>query len=363
MQQAQYCGQGAQSQPWTAASASVPVTISTSTQQYPQQFTYPFQLPYNQYTMYPMQTLTRMPMMTAPDAVKKELAMASLVCMQWNARGIHKKFDFNNCLRVKEIDVAVIQETHLAPEKVFSIKGYNIERCDGPRVGVHGVATIVKQGFNYSRQIVPDGIQAIHLKLLIGNQTINLVNLYNPPHILIDKTFIENVINLPNLMLLGDFNAKSEMWGYDVTLKNPSGSLLASILEPTNLVILNTSVPTIFTHLGHHGVLDLSIVSPALALKCDFQVLSDPMASDHHPIIISVNQMVPNPVIVEKTWKLKRANWPKFQNYLDRNLSTEMVADGEVDKTHVNILNAINAAAKSSIPQSSGKKPKNKRLP
>lgn len=80
--------------------------------------------------------------------------MASLLVLQWNARGVRNKPDFANCLALKRVDVAVIQESHLSSIKEYTVKGYNLERCDGPREGMHGVVTMIKHGLNYTREIV-----------------------------------------------------------------------------------------------------------------------------------------------------------------------------------------------------------------
>lgn len=66
MPQMQYCAQAPMSQTWS----SVPMNIPTTTQSYPQQVTYPFQPPCNQYTVYPMQPVMQMPQM-APEPIKK----------------------------------------------------------------------------------------------------------------------------------------------------------------------------------------------------------------------------------------------------------------------------------------------------
>lgn len=256
---------------------------------------------------------------------------------------------------LNNIDVACIQETQLSDKRAYSLKGYSVERCDGPRDGVHGVAVVVRQGINYARQTVSDSIQAIHLKIFLGTKTINLVNVYNPPTHILDKLFLDGIIGLPNLVLLGDFNAKHNMWGYQTVERNPFGTMLASVLEPTMLVILNVSVPTVYTYQGYHGVLDLSIVSPAFTIKCEYQVLRDPMSSDNFPILLQFDQILPKFCFVDKAWRIKKANWPKFQDALDRNTTLNMIDSADVDLSYNNVVTAVNKAAKISIPQASGK--------
>jgi hypothetical protein len=69
---------------------------------------------------------------------------------------------------------------------------------------------------------------------------------------------------MPNLILLGDFNAHHPLRGYSRI--DESSTLLSNLLEETNLVTMNCKLPTVFTYTGESGVLDLSILSPVLKL-------------------------------------------------------------------------------------------------
>ena len=56
--------------------------------------------------------------------------------LQWNAEGIYnKKIPFMDRLRVEDIDIACVQETHLTPNHRFIVRGYQTFRMDTE--GIH----------------------------------------------------------------------------------------------------------------------------------------------------------------------------------------------------------------------------------
>lgn len=76
------------------------------------------------------------------------------------------------------------------------------------------------------------------------------------------------------------------------------------------MVTMNLKIPTVVTYTGESGVLDLTVLSPALALKAEYQRLSEPMSSDHYPIVVNINIPPLIPACADKRWKFKRADWP-----------------------------------------------------
>lgn len=280
--------------------------------------------------------------------------MASFVLLQWNARGIRKKLEFLNFLYRKSFDVACVQESQLGPRSIFNVKGYSIERTDSDKQGKWGVLTLIKAGINYTRIAVPDNVQAVHLLIdRPGASSINLINVYAPPLLGLPGKFLEGIVNLPSLVLVGDFNAHHPSWGYSTA--DASGTALANILEPTDLVILNNKIPTLFTYTGHYGVLDLSILSPSLALRASYERLNDPMASDHYPVVIDFNLQSLMMTRTQPRWKFKKANWSSYQVEVEKRCSAASYVHDDVDATYKNIKTIITEAANAAIPRTTGK--------
>lgn len=90
------------------------------------------------------------------------------------------------------------------------------------------------------------------------------------------------------VILAGDFNAKSEEWGED--RNDVRGRELAEMAARLNLIILNTGSVTTFRRPGRkESILDISLASPGVAKAIrNWEVLEDYNASDHQYISFQV---------------------------------------------------------------------------
>ncbi|ELU17121.1 hypothetical protein CAPTEDRAFT_217144 [Capitella teleta] len=90
----------------------------------------------------------------------------------------------------------------------------------------------------------------------------------------------------PPLLLLGDFNAHSELWGSEEL--RPSGRVVEDFIAGNDLSILNTGSQT-YLHpaSGSFIVIDLSLCSPSAHIDFTWEVDTDQHGSDHFPIFIS----------------------------------------------------------------------------
>lgn len=73
-------------------------------------------------------------------AVNKPLKLA-----YWNADGVRRDYDIlTDFLEEFDIDIFLINETHLTPNQRFTIRNYTIYCTDGPRGHYGGTAIAVK---------------------------------------------------------------------------------------------------------------------------------------------------------------------------------------------------------------------------
>ena len=95
----------------------------------------------------------------------------------------------------------------------------------------------------------------------------------------------------PPILLLGDFNAHSRLWGCSKT--NVCGKLVEDILLKHNLSLLNDGSYT-YLHpaAGSSSAIDLSIVTPSLYLDFCWQVITDQHGSDHFPVPLLLGPIV-----------------------------------------------------------------------
>ncbi|XP_071577678.1 uncharacterized protein [Temnothorax nylanderi] len=91
-------------------------------------------------------------------------------------------------------------------------------------------------------------------------------------------------------ILVGDFNAHHPDWHDRRT--DAAGEIVASAIEDHDIVILNDGIPTYHNIYNNvHSVIDLTLVSADLAIRCiyDHDRDGDLKGSDHIPIIIRID--------------------------------------------------------------------------
>ena len=117
-----------------------------------------------------------------------------------------------------------------------------------------------------------------------------------------------------------DANAHSPLWGSPSA--NPRGLAVEDLLYANGLSLLNTgNKPTFETQAGS-SIIDLTVVSPALASRVTrWRVHEEMHLSDHHMISCSV-ELAPQRLPVRKGRKLKRVNWTHFKNIVETEFAT-----------------------------------------
>lgn len=134
-----------------------------------------------------------------------------LLIFQWNARSLiangqeFKKFisDLD-----KRPDIICIQETWLKPQLNFVLQGYQLIRKDRKKGNGGGVATFIKQRVGYRNVEVSEDQEVLMMEVWEGNQSIKIINLYNPCERL-SKNAMEIIRGHTNQKVVwcGDFNA------------------------------------------------------------------------------------------------------------------------------------------------------------
>lgn len=146
------------------------------------------------------------------------------------------------------------------------------------------------------------------------------------------------------IVLLGDFNAHSPLWGGNH--RDQRGRAIEQILGKYNLIILNDGRHTrIDPRDGRSSAIDLSVVSDTIAPELTWSVDVDTRESDHYPLFVhSVDH-----TRVKRTrrprWQYEKADWSKFAKEISRT---------NPENAH-QIEQAIVKAAEASIPQTSTK--------
>jgi hypothetical protein len=152
----------------------------------------------------------------------------------------------------------------------------------------------------------------------------------------------------------GDFNAHSPFWDKSCVNTVTSNRLVENIVD-SNLFLLNngriTRIPDIAAH--KPSAIDLSFISPDLAINCEWDTYQDTLGSDHFPVIISLDEApVSKPTCEDKIpkYNYNRANWTQFQNILS-SFDTKEIKNDDIDAFYDNLCKHILIAADKSIPR------------
>jgi len=278
--------------------------------------------------------------------------------LQWNIRGLQaNREELDLLFSNSDPTVICLQETFLKENKTINFKHYSSYHRHASEANgiVHGGSSILVKPSTPHRQIkLQTGLQAIAIRATLG-KTITVCSIYLPPTMVFNSTDLENLIAQlpPPILLLGDFNAHSTLWGCSKT--DLRGKMIEDLLLKLNLSILNDGSNT-YLHpaTGSSSAIDLSIASPSLYLDFSWELVTDLHGSDHFPICIQ--SYTTAPPVTNGTWKLSKADWTTFSSKASSDLVQNYSNDLEDSIEHfTDILTNI---ANSTIPKS---KPRSKK--
>ena len=158
-----------------------------------------------------------------------------------------------------------------------------------------GMATFIKEGIAYSRcaDVIKKRLEAVVIEVHTDQgDLMHIANVYIPPTVNIIKEDLRDIFQLNKVLICGEFNAKSKLWGSPIN--DPRGNIILKMLEDPNLTILNTGEGTRLGHDGTYSHLDISITSSTLAINSNWAIIDDDeWGSDHLPTMITINETPP----------------------------------------------------------------------
>lgn len=270
--------------------------------------------------------------------------------LQWNCNGC-----INNLFQLKLLTVNTapfcicLQETHFKPDTKFSLRGYNIYRKDIiPNLRARGgIAILLKDNIPINNIRIQSRLQVIAVQILYPLK-ITICNIYLPD-IYWNSDDLKDIINqLPTpFIIVGDFNSHNPLWGSDRL--DTRGRTIEELINEFDLVLLNTGEGTYFNSRSNtFSRLDLSMCSAGIAHNFRWTVLQEQLFTDHAPIQINCSTRLA-PHTIPKRWKIKKANWEKFQTQLVP-LELKQTTNDSVKEITNNIISAANL----SIPKTNG---------
>ena len=191
--------------------------------------------------------------------------------------------------------------------------------------------------------------------------TLNVISVYFQNGPKSDNTDWIKDIALSNksYVIVEDFNAHAPFWENGCT--SVTCNRLVEDIVDSSLCLLNdgriTRIPDVSTQKA--TAIDLSLVTPDLAVNCTWYSEEDCLGSDHLPIIIELNENIKDdePEDEDKIpkYKYKHADWEAYQAFL---ISSDInsIINEDINMYYSNFTKTILLAAEQSIPRIKHKK-------
>ncbi|GFY12849.1 putative RNA-directed DNA polymerase from transposon X-element [Trichonephila clavipes] len=242
-----------------------------------------------------------------------------------------------------------LQETFLKSRRTTKIRRYGCVRKDTEGSSVSGgVCFFTSLDVPSSAFPLLTSLQAVAVRIH-STSLITVCCLYLPPNAIINQQDLNNLVDQLHapLVILGDFNGHSTLWGSVKT--NPRGRQIEQVLSDHCLCLLNNNEPTYFhepTRSFH--TLDLAICSPSLFPNLNLSVEKDLYNSDHFPVILSHDSDTGGKTF-PPTYSYSRADWALFTQLAV--IPDAMFKTERVDTAVQEVTNVLIAAADLSIPK------------
>ncbi len=280
----------------------------------------------------------------------------------WNANGLNERaLELEIFLRLHNIDIALISETHFTHKNFLKMKGYDIHCTNHPSERARGgSAIIVKNNIKYNlhENIVEDHVQATIISTQFNNTDVNIAATYFPPdHKPTEPQFIKILKHLGHKFIIGgDFNTKLTAWGSRLISPGKGASLLNAI-KKENCNYHSARRPTYWPTDPNKkpDLLDFFISKGIATNNIEAENIID-LTSDHTPVLLQLNTSI---ILKTKKHNLtnKLTNWEVFREILENtiDLKVSLKTVEELDQQSENFITILQDAAKQSTPEAKAK--------
>uniref|UniRef100_A0A1B0EXW6 Endonuclease/exonuclease/phosphatase domain-containing protein n=1 Tax=Phlebotomus papatasi TaxID=29031 RepID=A0A1B0EXW6_PHLPP len=221
---------------------------------------------------------------------------------------------------VEEEMVVSSNDRKAGKRKLSPEAGNNTENKRTDRVG--GVLIGVRNRLEEARYDLVDTentvAEMIAVKVRFWNREVLFCSTYIPSTENIRHEDLNRILPREQNVLIGDdFNAHGSVWGS--AQEDGRGRVLQSWCEDSGLVVLNTGCPTrVACPPRADSAIDVTMVSPPMALEWSWEVTGDPLGSDHIPILATWN--IPSEEVlnegISRADVIREAhmNWDMYRN-------------------------------------------------
>lgn len=271
---------------------------------------------------------------------------ASLKIAYWNANGLYsKKEEVKHFINKHQLDVLLVNETHLKPCQKPNISHYNLYKNDRTTSNGGGTAIYIRNTISHCELPTVDTnlMEITSLQIEMRNGPLILHSVYHPPSNIFNPDEIKNAFKSDIATIMaGDLNAKHVQW--NSTCNNPRGSALNKLVQTLPIII---DAPAEHTHLhkptNTTDVLDIVLLKN-VSLNYHLETTIE-LSSDHHPVLFQLGTGDE-----EDTFTKTKTNWEKYRDILKNFKIPIIKSANEIDPATIelqnNILQAFNEATK-----------------
>lgn len=249
---------------------------------------------------------------------KLNLPRRSLRIIYWNAEGLKSQMsEFKYLLSKLDVDIFLINETHLTPQDHFVVRNYLIYRTDSPLQYHRGTAVIIKDSIPHRQvdlQFHPD-LEATGVMVNTNAGEILFTAIYahpGPPFPLQHLQYLTTINRY--FLLAGDYNARSHLWN---SLKTCSrGRRIANFVQQNGFSISAPAEPTHFPYNPRHipDTIDFAILDCPLPPLTTYTLLD--FQSDHAPVFLDLS--APFSLLNNRPhYPLTITNWSNYKDDLE----------------------------------------------
>ena len=241
--------------------------------------------------------------------------MDELRIVYWNAAGLRKRLHFLRLLlRQQNVDVALINESHLKPTDRANIPGYHILRLDvTTATSRRGLLIAVRR--NIVQQPLPNlntqSFQSLGIEVHHGSEALRIFAVYRPPTSKLITSEVRLMFNsTTSTIAAGDWNAKHPAWRCRSTCE--SGRKLFEDADRHGYAVEGPDEPTHYSPVGIHlpTTIDLVVHKGMEAKSVTLEALPDTFGSDHLPVLVTVPG---RPTSIRNLPPRSLIHWPRFE--------------------------------------------------
>ena len=289
-------------------------------------------------------------------AVPNQPTENDLSILQWNCRSLFTNVErLSQLLSEHSFDVLALQSVGTTSKTLPILEGYHYPPFKRISEKKYRTVFYVKKGLSASISRIKDLKDGLAITLDTENSDpITIINAYFPNGVKNkDEVNWLNDIKGGRYIIVGDFNAHSNLWDFRVRNSDLGGRILDEILENNTYLCLKNdgSITRTPQREGENPTaIDLTFCSISMYFKLTFDTFPDSLGSDHLPIIITYDE---KPKFFGANYEAKfnysKANWSLFKEFLSNASFSEDYSDPE--RWYKNFQEIVITAATNSIPK------------